>query len=623
MGLYQSYQQVFVTNSPALLAQGQTVDSLGVGQIGILDAKTNVATTTPTYAKNKALKLVWGTPDLNAGEFAGVPNENEYTKLIKGKKITGFRSKAAQRGQTPIWTVGWSGDIADTNTLYANPGQHKSLFIKLTGTIIERLYSKQGIIKEFVTTPACLDACSDNCGTVLCTDIANDLVKQINNDKDFKKFIRAKSLITCNPSSSPTVTNAYEFTLSVCDEGNDAALGIVQAQYPGLVITRKARFGSTSIYSEIQLTNSAPSAFTSQNVFIAECTTCPTGYTFTAAANVFQVTTATTHAAPSGLPGQIAASLLSSGPQYNVYYVTTATTQSVSAFITAATAANYSATFIGEQSKVCQQTTPVSVSWGAGDTLNQQSATYTITLADSVCGTNRLADLQAAYPTLTISVVNSGGTCVHSYQTTVSSNIYLPGCGIDEITFNKPQIFEGAEWHLVIPTVTAGTTCLCGIQIETSFFNIKTNDCTFDAFPYENDIVYAQISNYNPDFNGDPCEGEWAIKQIRQVQFPQGNGQYIQHKEKESKQYDQRFRYWDPVLREAQGYSLQADPSKYYDEYALEFGVTFFTSGGWSEQYNEMFTLLLYVPEGQGKQLEDAINSYLTSAGIEENGTAI
>lgn len=623
MGLYQSYQTVFVTNSPSLLASGQTVDSLGVGQIGIMDPKTNTATTTPTYAKNKALKLVWGTPNVNAGEFAGVPNENEYTKLIKGKKILSFRSKAAVHPHTPVYTVGWSGDVADTNTLFANPGEGKSLFIKLTGTIIERLYSPQGVVKEFVITPACLNACTDSCGTTDCTLIAADLVNQINGDKDFSKFIKAKSLVTCNPSTSPTVTNCYQFTLSICDTGDDAALGIVQAEYSGFTITRQSRVGSTSTYLVTLQVNTAPSAFTSQNVFIADCPTCPTGYTFTASANVFQVTIPAGGSAPSGLPGQIAASLISAGPQFSVYYVTTATTQSQSAFIAAAVTAGYSAVFIGVKSQVCQQTSATTTSWVAGNVLNQQTATYIITLADSLCGTNRLAELQAAYPALTISVVNSAGSCVHSYTTTVNSNCYLPGCAIDQITFTAPNVYQGAEWILTPAAVAAGTTCLCGIQLETAFFNVQTNECTFDAFPYENDIVHIQISNYNPDYNADPCIGQWAVKQIRQVQYPQGNGQYIQHREQESKAYDKRTRSWDPVVRQVQGYSLQADATKYYDEYVLEYEVDFYTSGGWAEKYSETFSLCLYVPEGQGSAIENAINSYLTSAGIEENGTAI
>lgn len=625
MPLYQSFSQVFVTNSPALLAEGKTVDSLAVGQIGLLDAKTYKAVTTPTYAKNKALYAVWGTPDLFAGDFSGVPNENEYSKIIKGKLIKRVRSKKAQRGQTPVYTVGWSGDVADTNTLFANQGEAKSLFIKLSGTIIDRLYDKQGIIKEFVTTPPCISDCAEPCGTIDCKDIANQLVEQINTDKDFKKFIRAKALIDCSGSPSFPTESCYKFTLSVCDTGDAAALGMVQAQYPNEHVVMISRSGSTTTYGVVKDSDSAPANFTSTGVFITDCTDCPSGYTFSEEAKVFQVVTATTvdsSAVASTFSGELTVTAVSTNPSQNVFMVTFPMSADSASVISTGENAGYVVTFIGNHSAICTQSTPSTTSWVSAGTLEKQGRSYRLTIADSVCGTNRLSDIQAAYPDLVISLVDAGGSCVHTYETTVFSNCYEVGCAIEMITFNKPAMFEGAEWIEVIPTDTT-TGCRCGIQLETAFFNINTNECTFDYFPYENDIVHIQISNYNPDFNASPCEGEWAVKQIRQVQFPQGHGAYIQHLEKESKQYDQRFRSFDPVVREVQGYSLQADPNKFYDQYVIEYDTKYFTSGGWSESYTQSIHLNFFVPEGTGAALELALNSYITSAGIDEDGTAI
>jgi hypothetical protein len=47
---------------------------------------------------------------------------------------------------------------------------------------------------------------------------------------------------------------------------------------------------------------------------------------------------------------------------------------------------------------------PVETAWTSGDTCKASTETYSITLADDECGTNKLADLQAAYPDLTIAV---------------------------------------------------------------------------------------------------------------------------------------------------------------------------------------------------------------------------
>lgn len=618
MPFYQSYPQVFVTNSPALLAEGQTVDNLAVGQIGLLDAKTYKAVTAPTYAKNKALFAVWGTPNIDLGEFGGVPNENEYSKLIKGKLVKGLRAKKAQRGQTPVYTVGWSGDAADSDSLSAKVGESKVLFIKLSGTVIDRLYSPQGIVKQFVTTPACVDSCDDACGEVDCKDLANQLVEQINGDKDFKKFIRAKAIIECDPALVVVESNCYEYLLDVCDTGDDLALGLVQAQYPANKVVRKSRNGAISTYAVILDAAAAPADFESSALSVPDCPVCSQG-TLVAEANVFQVRVKSGDV--PALPGQILAVKVSADPQFDIYSVTVGVAQDKDAVIAAAAAADSIAVFIGAKRNVCVLD-PQTYSWSAGEILKKREKEYQITLADSICGNNRLADLQAAYPDLVVSVVNSAGSCVHTYKAAVKSNCYSVGCAIEEIKFVKPAMFEGAEWKEVAAAASAGS-CKCGLQIETAFVNRSTNECSFDSFPYENDIVHVQISNYNPDYNADPCEGEWAVKQIRQVQFPQGHGAYIQHLEKESKQYDQRFRSFDPVVREAQGYSLQADPNKFYDQYVLEFDTKWKSSGGWSEDYTQSFHLNFFVPEGQGAQLEQALLSYVTSAGIEEDGVAI
>lgn len=566
MGLYQSYQQVFVTNSPALLASGKTVDSLAVGQFGILDGKTYLATTTPTYANNKALYFVWGTPNVTLGDFGGMPNENEYTKLIKGKLIKRFRAKKAAHGQTPVYTVGWSGGVSDTDTLSAKAGQSKSLFIKLTGTIIDRLYDKQGVIKEFVTTPACIDDCSDTCANVLCPALAYELADQINKDKDFSKFIRAKAIVQCSGVDAPSTTTCYKFALDVCDTGDQAALGLVQSLYPNEDITVVGRTGSITTYGVVESTNSAPANFDGITSIPADCGTCPSGYTYQAAD-------------PDADPALKEKCLLTDTPN---------------------------------------------IAWYGNGTLLKQSQVYTLTIGDSICGTNRLTDLQAAYPDLTVAVVDSSGSCVHTYTTTVSSACYESGCAVESVVFAPPALFEGVTWVPTPATPPADdATCLCGIQIETSFFNKVTNECTFDAFPYENDVVHVQISNYNPDFNADPCEGSWAVKQIRQVQYPQGHGAFVQRLEKESKAYDARTRAWDAVVREYQGYEFQAKANQFYDQYALEFDTKFFTSGGWSEQYTESFTLNLFVPEGTGDALEAAVNGYLVSAGIDEDGVVL
>lgn len=624
--LNQRYRQVFVTNSPALLAQGQTVDNLAVGQIGFLDAKTHLAVTNPTYAKNKALIGAWGTPDIDWGDFSGVPNENEYTKIIKGKRITGLRAKRAQRGQTPLYTVGWSGDSTDTNSLFAKAGQNKTLFVKLTGEIIDRLFGTQGVTKQFIFEAPCVNDCSED----LCEDldprlISKQLVEKINADKDFKKFIRVKELVSCQNATPPETTNCYKFILNVCDTGDDLALGLVQAQYPGDSVSRVDRIGAISTYEIIRSANTLPTAYSSSNSFVPECPDCPegadlveSGYVYTVEVpegSVIDVHDPNTEP-DDGFVIVSATELHTEGGRttYTVYSSEELTEDDLPA--------DSDFTLIGESRNMCILP-PTTINWVADGTLLKQSADYQIILADSVCGESRLEELQAAYPDLVVTIVNGEDSgCVHTYQTTVESQCYEDGCAIDQIVFEAPADFEGAKWTKVEES-PSGSNCKTGIQFETAFFHRITGDCTFDYFPYENDLVYIQISNYNPDFNASPCEDDWVVRQIRTAKFPQGHGDYVRRQEKKSKAYDARYRLLDPVAREAQGYSLQADPNKFYDEYVLDFDNEYILSGGWGEKMREAYSLTIYVPEGQGAQFENLLNSYVTSAGIDEDAVSI
>lgn len=627
MGLYQSFQQVFVTNSPALLAEGQTVDNLAIGQVGFLDGKTYKAVTAPTYAKNKALFAVWGTPDINLGDFGSAPNENEYSKLIKGKRIKRFRAKSAQRPQTPLYTLGWSGDVADNDTLFAKVGESKDVFIQLTGSVIDRLQDITGLIRQFKTMPGCVDTCVDaSCTNINPVQMTLDLVKQINSDKFMKQYIRAKALISCVGAVAPVEATCYKFKVVLCDTGNARALGLVQAQYPTDKVVLVSRDGSLSTYGVVRDVNTAPNSFSSVGVFIPDCPTCPAGYTLIDKAKVFQVTApegTTVLAVQTAYTGETSVTQISAGPQVNVFNVTFPVATTDASVDASSVLAGYVSVLIGIQANICQQTAAVVTAWAADGTLKKQSKAFRVTLADSVCGTTRLADLQAAYPALVISVVNAAGACVHTYETTTASNCYEVGCAQEQVVFTPPATFEGAAWKEIVAPVDPLQVCKTGIQFETSFFHKVTNECSFDAFPYENDLVHIQVSNYNPNFNAEPCEAEWVFKKIRGAIYPRGNGNYVRHLEQLSKMYDHRYRSTTSSLRDIEGYSLQADASKYYDEYVLEFDAKFFTSGGWSEQYTQSFSLCIFVPEGSGQALENTLNSYISSAGIEEDGAAI
>lgn len=621
----QSFRQVFVTNNPALLASGQTVENLAVGQLALLDAKSNLSVTAPTYATTKAFNIVAGTPDLSdLPLLAGVPNQNSYSKLIKGKKIVGFRGKKAKKGQNQIITVGYSGDIADTNSLFAKNGEVRRLYLTFTGGAIDKLYSKQGLTRQYFYESPLKDNCVDTCADANPREIAKFLAKQINGDDKVNRFVKASVIESCTPSlTAPTTQTIYKFQLTVCDTQDDVALGLVQSQYPSAKVVRVGVNGSSSVYEVQKTANSAPADYSNAGVvLIPDCTSCPSGYTAYPTGFVYVV-----KRQDSGTSGNLTT--------LNTDYAIAATGETsarlsyeygqstyviVSTVAISAAVGTDTLTFLGKSRNSCVLTSPSTVSWVAAGTLVKYAKTYNITLGDTVCGSNRLAELQAFYPDLTIAVVNAGGSCVHSYSTTVYSQAVAAGCSVDTLKFVKPTGFDGVSWVAANGDDTAipdGTVCLTGVKIEVNYVNRITNEATFDYFPYEADTVYVAASNFEPNYHEAPASGftPWAVKQIQSPQFPAGFGAYVRKLEKESKSYELRERSFDPVVRQAEGYVFQAQPNQYYDEYVIDFEYSY-VSSGWSQTNTDRYSVSIFFPEGAGKAFESAVNTYLASANI-------
>jgi len=180
------------------------------------------------------------------------------------------------------------------------------------------------------------------------------------------------------------------------------------------------------------------------------------------------------------------------------------------------------------------------------------------------------------------------------------------------LVFPNLASFEGVSWTAV--SSTPSTTAQAGVIIETAFVNRVTGDCTFDYYPYEADTIHIQVSEYNADYNGNPCEDRWPVTELQGVKYPVGVGQYVRLQEQKSLSYFLKERSVDPAVREAEGFKFNTDPNLYYDEYTLEFDFKYKVLG-WSQEYQDSYHLTVYFPEGQGSNFENAILTYASSIG--------
>lgn len=614
----QSFKQVFVTNSGTLLSTGTTTN-LAVGQVSFFDADTYAATASPTYFANKGLIVGYGYPDLPpASLLSGMTNQNEFTRRIAGKKIKAVRTHRAVHGRPEIIIAGYTGDAADTNTISVPTGTTKAFYLRLTGAPIDRLYSTQGFIRRYVVEGACLNNCVDGCSDLSDNRIAaENLVNQINSDPKVRGLVKATVIESPGPSGS--TINAYVFSVQLADDGSDASLGFVQSQYPGLSVTRTARLGILSTYSVTLAVNSAPAAVSNAGLtVIPDCPSCPSGYTLVPSGFVYEVKRA--DAGSSGNLTTVKSDYGITGTELGVRvsYLGGVSTYILTSNVTLTVVGTDQFKSVGAVTNGCVITSPTTTAFALAATLVEYPKTYTISLQDSICGTNRLADLQAAFPALTISVVNSAGTCVHTYTTTVYSQAVAPGCSQDLLQFIDPAPFEGTSWIGVAPTpITDGTT-LAGIRLESAWVDRITNECTYDDYVYQKDGVHIEFNEYDENYNGHPehcVTGKTVVKLVQSLQYPQGVGSFVRILEEKSKEFFTKYRSQDPLMREIEGFQFITDPTKFYDQISIEYDYKY-PVGGFSVEYNDSHIIDIFVQEGLGAPIVAAINAYITSPEI-------
>ena len=658
MAVFQNrpYERHMVTNVTSLLASGLTLADLAIGQIGIFDAKTNLSTVAPTYAANKAIYIAQGTPDhSNFPEGAGVPNVYRKSHTISGRKIQALYGKKANRGQVEIVTLGFDG-VDTTKTLSAKPGETFYYYVRLTGDPIFNLNpdrSKGVIVLGAVQMP-CADECSDNCGTVDCSIIANKIVEDFNTKllpggQLVSKYVKITPLIACTPTYSSTTYDICQLT--VADSGSQFDLGQVQAQAPGAYLLN--RDNGVSVYA-VRKDGSCPSDF--QPASITTTDVCDYGscagvfvypsVVFQVRSEGFDITGPTTDA--GAIKTKIDALVtpkvstvtlvqhdtLTNNTTYSVS-IANATLADTGVNVAAINNAlfnggtpigNYitgSTILVGEVPATCT-ITPDTISWSENENVNCTiyKGTYKLTLKDSVCGTTWAAAITAEYITTgfatNLTTSSSGINCTHEYTIDVFSNCTPTGCTTDQITFPDVPAFEGGVWTFVdlVTTYPAPTTgCVCGVQFESVYVPRTTKEATFDQFAYQTDFVHIEASSHNPDWRStDLCETDPVATRIQNGAYPNGNGQAVSRLEKADRMYDMDYFYMSPVLREAFDFYFETRFDQYYDQVGIEYDFSYSSNLGFGQTDTDAYRQYVWMPEGQAGALVTALNTYAASA---------
>jgi hypothetical protein len=645
----RAYRDVFVVNNPALLASGDSTE-LAIGQLGIFDydpKRDSLATLTPSLSYNKSIQLVIGTPPVPTNLLGAVADMSKRSKPMKGKKITSWQGRAAAKGQHQIIAVGYDG--YDTNkTLTARCEEHKTVFLKLSGGPIDQAFHTEGrgYVRQYSVFSGCCDDCGDDCAQTSALRMAENLVHQINSDPllalgtatntpydpaarqhpIINKLVKASVIVGGTPTA-PDSTGT-EWLLNVCDSGSDVALGAVQAQYPGIKIFRIKRVESTSTYKLLQpSTDSVPTAFNDSGLpIIVECPECEANYTLVESLWVTKINRM--DAGNSGALTTLKSDYNLSGSGQTAYRLIYQFGQSTYIALSdtpiLSPVGSDQVQSLGQTRNSCVLTSPVTIAWQSGSTYNSFNKTFNITLEDTICGTSRLAELQALYPDFTI-VDNGPGVgtlCVHNYQTTVPSNFVAPGCPPDAPIWIGPDAYQGISWRST--PFSTGTTDAVGVALESNYFDLETGECAYMYWRYDAEPIFIEVSQHSQDYNDKPtiCAGDWPVTEVQQVNLPIGVGAQVRDVEIFFKGYERK--YWDenPIVRQYQDSLVQADPKRMYDQYTIGFDFDYHITW-FSGKETDTYRVEVYFPAGTGGQFQEAINGYLAAAALDFEPVAI
>ena len=293
--------------------------------------------------------------------------------------------------------------------------------------------------------------------------------------------------------------------------------------------------------------------------------------------------------------------------------VITQTTPSV--FDTADITGYISHTYLGVTDNWCFLTTPSTTAWttnGAGVRYRRQ---YTMTLADTVCGETRLAELTAAYLTIGTVAITTAGSCSNVYTLTVYSDFVETGCFENEATWPTITGFDGNTWAL--DTSFDYGTCSCGIIIEAAVFNRYNNECTYGTFTNDFDGIHIRISNYDMNYNAEPsaCITDWAVTKLQSFAPPVNLGAQLKPLEEETMLDLYRSYSNDPGVRLAEGFAFFAQNDTIYDTYTIEYNHSY-PVGGFSQYYTDRYHEHFHFAAGTGKQFEQAMNTLIASANL-------
>ena len=651
MGLHKSFDRQFVLLGGAVKTTGGSLD-LTRGEIGFFN---------PNEVTENGAVAVSSFKGLSRSKLFEIRyRENDDFTVSRSKSSKTYKSfpfslqnvlelrvsvPKTTEAQVDEVVVGWNGIDAET-ALKFRRGESKNATVELSGEAIGMLgypESKVQVPMFFDAGSRYVDVCEgdvDFCNTIECTKIVESAIEVF---KQFKlrggvpvtDYVEISPIRSCRPVETET-TNVF-YSLTLCDTGDDSALSLVRQQYPGIHIERVKRTGSTSVYELLQPSASAAPVAFAQTLpsLIKGCKSCPAGYDATVGGFVYAISLeddgVDQTSIVEGLPNVVAGSAIKADGQLSGvgFYTVVVSKKLTSAQIKTFVDANDTATvdYVSTVEALCTNDTVTTTAWVIGTTLSLTQRDFYIDLPDTNCDglTNRLLELQSAYPNLTIALEGTTGGCQTRYKTSVKTNMRGAVCDpvfLDYYKADAPLPYDNRFWKPVAAKATEPTDCLCGFKLKGKLMQIFPTECVIDDIAFVEDSVKIRVSG---GWISDIREGighiedtPFAVEYKTYAKKRTHMGYSLRNFENQSRTHfsgDVNTTRGN-VEKFIRGVQTNINYEAQYIDYALLIKRDQFAQG-MGQKHDSYTTYHFQVEVGRHNELEEVLNSLAAQAGIQ------
>lgn len=547
-------ERLFVVSSIA--PAGIRAHQLRHGQIGLFDTDTNLTVDTPAKCKGPVV-LKWKS--LHTGNREGYFKDMaDLGKPHETLPITSIDTALTLDQATD------EVKVFEAYLGYDGVNECKNLSFSCGSTYILKIHAKGKPIRDqfgghdrtfsvYFQTDCCEDCSVDEA----VTKTLQKIVKAVETQGDMKwlaRFFDIDPIVSCCPTPAPfPKVDFFDFCMSVCDTGDVQALADVQAQYPGYEVYREKRDGATSHY-RVDCVLTSPAAFVQSGHILADCGTCPAGYTPVAAQKKYIVTidnagVGTTPAqwlaevqAAGAFSVATSAIRLSRNGSVSVYEVIVPGT-----FVEPTTPiAETDFSFIADIPASCVQTAPVSIAWTQCGERYKITRKLCLTLKNGDCGAPAadLAEMQAFYASIPNVVPGSviqtaAGDCLSTYTVEQYSDCLQDGCdevGIYHAKFPAVPPYKGVAWGTCecegwtfdvdgcpVPPAATIENCRGGLKFKGKKVEIDSTECEFSLLEgYETEGIELVVGIAKVEGAGDFTTCDWEQYPWTVTQMPKG-----------------------------------------------------------------------------------------------------